>query len=159
MKKNSVTGLGLAVALILALGPVFGDGTPSPTEDHAKKIKEIEEMLTLSGGLDGQRKLIPVMIEQMRGSLPNVPQKFWDNFEKETLASLPELNQQLFAIYDQHFTQSEIEAYITFYKTPAGQKYARETPAVTQEAYTAGTAWGKGIAEKVDVELKKAGYQ
>jgi len=31
-------------------------------------------------------------------------------------------------LYDKYFTQSEINDYITFYKSPSGQKFLKATP-------------------------------
>ena len=40
------------------------------------------------------------------------------------------LNEDMVAIYDKYFTESEIKVYIAFYKSPSGQKFVNVTPAM-----------------------------
>ena len=40
------------------------------------------------------------------------------------------LNEDMVAIYDKYFTESEIKDYIAFYKSPSGQKFVNVTPAM-----------------------------
>ncbi len=40
------------------------------------------------------------------------------------------LNEDMVAIYDTYFTESEIKDYIAFYKSPSGQKFVNVTPAM-----------------------------
>ena len=159
MKTDKHSFFGFILGVFWLAGVSFGQAVPTPAEDHAKKMKEIEQMVTLSGVLENQKQLIPMMIATFRKGFPNAPQAFWSKFEQEMMGDLPNLNQKLFAIYDQHFTQSEIETYISFYQTPAGQKLAKELPLVTQEGYKVGSQWGMTLGEKVEEELKKEGYE
>lgn len=40
------------------------------------------------------------------------------------------INEDMVLIYDKYFTQTEIDDFIRFYKTPAGQKFIKMTPAI-----------------------------
>ena len=40
------------------------------------------------------------------------------------------MNEDMVAIYDKYFTDSEIKDYIAFYKSPSGQKFVNVTPAL-----------------------------
>jgi hypothetical protein len=56
-------------------------------------------------------------------------------------------------IYQHHFAKSDIDALITFYSSPAGQKFLHEMPAVTSETMR---AVYPRIQAEVDAALKRA---
>ncbi|MEZ0540629.1 DUF2059 domain-containing protein [Fibrella arboris] len=43
------------------------------------------------------------------------------------------LNEDMVEVYDQHFTAQEIDAFCTFYQTPAGRKLIDSTPAISKD--------------------------
>lgn len=47
--------------------------------------------------------------------------------------TLKMINEDMVEIYDRYFTATEIEAFCTFYQSPAGKKLIDRTPAVSQE--------------------------
>jgi len=49
--------------------------------------------------------------------------------------------------YAARFTGPELQSIIDFYKSPAGQKFASQTPAVLQESYQISAKWGARIGD------------
>lgn len=43
------------------------------------------------------------------------------------------LNEDMYALYDKHFTQEEIKYLIQFYESPTGKKFIEKTPQITKE--------------------------
>lgn len=156
MKKSLLASV---VAAVLLLVSVKAYSDTKAAENHDLKIKEIKQLLEMMGTENTQRQMLKLMIDSFKKDMTSVPTKFWDSFATKMNNDLPALNQKIAAIYDQHFTQADIEALIQFYKTPSGQKYLQELPKVTRESYVVGSEWGKGIGEEVEAELKKAGYE
>jgi hypothetical protein len=46
------------------------------------------------------------------------------------------LNEDMVDVYDQYFTDEEIEAFCVFYQTPAGKKMIDNTPAIAKDVMT-----------------------
>jgi hypothetical protein len=59
-------------------------------------------------------------------------------------------------VYAARFTAPELQSIIDFYKTPAGEKLATETPASLQESYQISAKWGARIAEDMRDAIGKA---
>jgi len=47
--------------------------------------------------------------------------------------SIRMLNEDMYALYDKHFTQEEIKYLIQFYESPTGKKFIKKTPQITKE--------------------------
>jgi hypothetical protein len=147
------------VAAALFFGGMRVYSQAQVTEDHGKKIQEIQQLLNTMGTQAIQRQMMDMMFAGFRKDMPSVPKAFWDKAQVKMTAQLPELSQKLVVIYDEHFSEADIAGLISFYQTPVGKKYLQELPKVTQESYIAGSEWGKAIGEAVDQDLKKAGYE
>ncbi|MEZ0485997.1 DUF2059 domain-containing protein [Fibrella aquatica] len=46
------------------------------------------------------------------------------------------INEDMVEVYDRYFTAAEIEAFCTFYQSPAGKKLIDKTPTISQEIMT-----------------------
>lgn len=56
---------------------------------------------------------------------------FQENFKEHF--STEEMSEELVRLYDKHFTAEEIRGLLKFYGSPVGQKFAAETPKMTEE--------------------------
>ncbi len=74
-----------------------------------------------------------------------------------TEISLDDLIKDLVPVYQRHLTRSDMNALITFYSSPAGQKILREQPAMIKESMqVAGTNQQKRMEEllaKLEVRM------
>ena len=62
-------------------------------------------------------------------------------------------------IYSNHFTESELNELIKFYKTPLGQKTLKEFPAIMQEAAMAGQEEANNHSDELKTMLIEAMHQ
>ena len=46
------------------------------------------------------------------------------------------INEDMVVIYDKYFSQAEVDDFIRFYKTPAGQKFIKMTPTIQTDLMT-----------------------
>jgi hypothetical protein len=145
----------LLLALALLASPAFAEETaaPAPAAAVTQKQQDIRRLLDLLG----TEKLAQVMTDQMMASMravaKGVPDEFWDELRKElTPGSLTEL---LVPVYDQRFSEAEIQQLIAMLQTPIGQKYISELPAVQQDAMAAGQEWGRAAAERAMARMRK----
>jgi hypothetical protein len=58
-------------------------------------------------------------------------------------------------IYDKHLSEQDIKSVIAFYETPAGKRFVKVLPQLTQESMVAGQKWGMALAQKVVDRLQK----
>jgi hypothetical protein len=90
------------------------------------------------------------MIHQQVTQTPNLPPDFEAKeqvFVDQVWKNLPleDILQAMMPAYQHHFTKSDIDSFVAFYSSPAGQKLTKELPAVTAEAMQA----SQGIIEKM----------
>src|SRR5579863_7575858 len=62
-----------------------------------------------------------------------------------------DLIQAMIPVYQKHFTKGDIDAFVAFYSTPAGQKLLKEMPPITQESMQA----SMGVAQKMVANMQQ----
>jgi hypothetical protein len=62
-----------------------------------------------------------------------------------------DLLQAMVPVYQKHFTKGDIDALVTFYSSPAGQKLIKELPAITAESMQA----SMGVAQKLVANMQQ----
>ena len=60
-------------------------------------------------------------------------------------------------IYQRHFSASDIEGLLKFYRSPLGRKVVTEMPATMAEGMKLGQEWGRERAQAMLAELQKSG--
>jgi uncharacterized protein len=135
--------------LTISLTAISQSSTPA-THEHVK------EFLDATGSAKAGIQMMNTMLSSFKTQMPDVPAEFWDQFAKEM--NPDDLTELVIPIYMKYFSDEDILQLIQFYKSPIGIKMKDTLPMITQESYTAGTEWGKKMAEKVIAELKEKGY-
>lgn len=138
--------------LVIASSPLIAGSTKKATKEQ-----DIRRLLTLTGSGQLGVQVIQQMFASFKRSMPEVPEKFWDEFMKEVDAD--EMIELVVPIYDKYLTHDEIKIIITFYETPVGKKMIALLPQIMQESMAAGQQWGKEIGERVIKKLKADGYK
>jgi hypothetical protein len=82
--------------------------------------------------------MIPAMVNQMQSQLKDSTAKARSmEVTKIVMESvkemMPKMLDEMTACYDKYFTEQEIKDFITFYKTPAGQKYISVMPEMMKD--------------------------
>jgi hypothetical protein len=57
--------------------------------------------------------------------------------------------------YALHFSDSDLDALIAFYKSDVGQKYLKERPAIVREQVLLGKAWGEKVVSELSSEIQQ----
>jgi hypothetical protein len=90
--------------------------------DQAYKNK-VKQMMQSSGGIEAYDAAISQLFTMYKQQSPEVPEKFWNEFEKEfSSTSMDELVSLLAPVYYRHLTAQDLDKIIAFYATPAGKK-------------------------------------
>jgi uncharacterized protein len=139
----------LIIILSFIAVPVFSQ---SPA-----KTQKIKKFMDAIGYTNLVKQSMESMFELYEKNYPKVDSAFWNEFRKEMAAD--DLTNLIIPIYDKYFTESDLDALIVFYSTPAGIKIRDATPLITKEAMAAGAEWGKSIGEKVVKKLVEKGYE
>ena len=121
-----------------------------PTKEQLAKLFEVMHVREQVGAV---MRVFPVMIEQQLrqqekeitesqpGSATMTPEqqaaldKVTDRYIEKAVSLYPadEMLDDMAAIYKRHFTREDVDAYIAFYSTPAGQHLLQITPVVMKE--------------------------
>ncbi len=150
--RTVVAAIGVICVLVLA-GVARADssaGQARPPE--TQKQKDIRKLLKITGSAELGTQVMTQMIGNMKRAMPQVPDKFWNDFMKEVHTD--ELIDMIVPVYDRNLTQQDVTELIKFYETPTGRKFVSVLPKTTQESRGPGESWGRQLAMKVMVKLQ-----
>ena len=161
----------LAVAAMLAVGslswlPDSGSAQQAPS---AQEIATARELLTLKRGDVVFKPIITGVVETVKNFfLPTNPQLSRElnevalQLRREYEIKQPELLNEVAKVYAEKFSEQELKALITFYKSPLGQKMVAEEPVIIDESMRRVQTWGDALSSKVmdrfREEMKKKGH-
>ena len=120
--------------------PVFM--TTSFSQTKQESIKELFKVMQQDSMMDKMfSSMIPSMMNQMKSQFPikdslmNVRSNEMMKSTMQTVKDITKkmLDEDMVGIYDKYFTQSEINDYIAFYKSPSGQKFIKVTPDISKD--------------------------
>ena len=143
------------VALLLCFCPfVFAQQAPKATAAQTSKEAKIRELIRLTGSADLAFNAMKTQVATIKKMLP-LPAKAQDDFADQFFAAadINEFIDLFVPIYDKHFTESDLDGMLAFYRTPVGQKLIKELPAVAAESQQAGASRGRQIGEKVGAQI------
>ncbi|MFB6351962.1 MAG: DUF2059 domain-containing protein [Bradymonadaceae bacterium] len=168
--------LSIAVVVFSWLGlaapvPLSAESNPEPDEtaesesasaensdsETSAKREDIRRLLKITGTPKLGLRIARRIIENMKRSYPDVPDKFWAEFEDEL--SEDAFISIIVPIYEKQFTHEDVKKLIEFYKTDVGQKYVEKLPTLTEKSMQAGRNWGRKLGQKIVDKLQANGYQ
>ena len=131
--------------LILAL---YSNATAQEEDSYSQTLKE---MFKLSGSEEAYSSAVKQMIVMMKGQKAyNLDEATWTTIEDELLkTSISDLTEMLVPVYKKYLSEDDLKELIAFYKTPVGEKYAKSSPFITQEAMQVGQQWGMKIGQEI----------
>jgi uncharacterized protein len=161
MKTNFILSTCL-IALSICAG---AQTTVSVAPDAASK-EDVQKLFDVMASREQTRQMMQQLFaqmqsmnrEQLKKRRPNISQEDLARMERQSedlLKNFPldDMLNDMIPVYQRHFTKSEIDALITFYSSPPGQKFLHEMPAVTAETMQ---AVYPRIQAQVDAALKRA---
>ena len=154
----------LPCLLALTIGAA-GQAAVPPAPDQASK-EDIRKLFDVMASREQMSKVMEQVFAQMRTMErqqlkqrhPEITQEEVARFDRESqdlIKNFPldEMLNDMVPIYQRHFTKADIDALTTFYSSPTGQKFLRETPAVAAE--TLQSVYPR-IQAAVDAAMKRA---
>lgn len=143
------TGMGLALLLATGAGTAMA-ATPKPPSEA--QVRELMNMFGVSRMLGQMNAQMAAMMQQQ---MPCVPASYWQGFIDAK--GVQELTARMVPIYQKHFTATDIDGLLKFYRSPLGRKVVTEMPATMAEGMRLGQEWGRDRAQTMLVELQKSG--
>ena len=137
------------------------------------KSDDIEKLLKISGAFDAMQSLMGDLGAQIASNLsrskPDIPNRVLEKVENEINNTVQQevrknggLTLRLIRIYHKYYTHNEIKEIIAFYKTPLGDKLAKNTIRITEESTLIGTSWAEKIQpviiDRMLTVLQSEGY-
>ncbi len=114
--------------------------------------ESVLELMEITGAAKIGKMFTDQLKPMFRQAAKNVPDAEFDALFSEM--NPEEILELTIPVYQKHFTESDVQALLKFYRTPVGQKFVRLTPTVTKEAMAIGEKWGRQKAVEVLKKLK-----
>lgn len=147
MRPKSLLLLSLLSFVVFAF-PASGAG---PADAKGTKEQKIRTLIALTGGEELARQMLDDMLAQLAKD-PDAPAGMAEKFR--SLAAKQDLVSQYVPIYSAHLQDAELDAAITFFSSPAGQRFAKAQPGIVRDSMAAGSKWGADLAERAMKELR-----
>jgi hypothetical protein len=94
---------------------------------------------------------------QVAAAPTQLPPLFLERFKTAVNGALPELLEDLAQLYARTYSRAEMESYITFFRSPAGQSFTAKQAAIGTESATIGQRWGGALAMRVMSDMIQKG--
>ena len=146
------TQLLLAIFVLSLALPALAQTAPAtaPAADPAK-LADIRQLIKATGLADLGPNMLEAFVQTQKPLHPELSPDDWTKFQKSI--DTTEFSDLLIPMYDRHFTPAEIKDLLTFWKSPTGQKAAREQLAMSREANRFGATWWQRLTEQFQKQL------
>ena len=165
-----------AMLMVVGSAAVMGQTQSSPADTVATK-EEVVKFLDLTHARSQVVQMLDGMAKQARMGAEQGFRRKVPDATPEQIRHVDELSDAIFAdlspdevidaivpIYQRHFSKSDLDAIVTFYSSPAGQRVLKEMPAILSESIEAGGKIGRDkmesanrkIEEQIDAMVREA---
>ena len=156
----------LLCACLLALSMCAGAQTTVSIAPDAASKEDVKKLFDVMASREQMDKMMRQVFTQMQNLNREEMKKRRPDITEAELARLDRESEDviknfpldamlgdMIPVYQRHFTKSDIDALVTFYSSPPGQKFLHEMPAVTSETMR---AVYPRIQAEVEAALKRA---
>ncbi|MEA4839547.1 MAG: DUF2059 domain-containing protein [Bacteroidales bacterium] len=113
----------------------------SYSQTKQESIKELFHSMQQDSIMDKMfNSMVPSIMNQMQSQMPidstaKVHSNEMMNSIMQTAKEISKklIDEDMVVLYDKYFTQNEIKDFITFYKSPSGQKFIKVTPDIQKD--------------------------
>jgi len=140
----------LELILSVVLATSAGWAQQASSNEAPATKEDVQRLFAVMNNRDQTRRMMEQLLAQMKAMHREGTKKTQPDISEEELSRndreedqlikdfpIDEMLNDMIPVYQRHFTKSDIDALITFYSSPAGQKFLREMPAVTVETMQA----------------------
>ncbi len=110
----------------------------SYSQTKQESIKNLFHVMQLDSIMDKTfSSMIPAMMSQMKSEDPLVNERsnemMTTTMQTVKVMVKKMMDEDMLTVYDKYFSQNEINDYISFYKSPSGQKFIKATPDISKD--------------------------
>ena len=129
---------------------------PATKEDIMRYMDAMHTRDTMVNLLSVMSKQMTTMVHSQVSQDPSLPpdaEMRVDKMMNDAMKNVPidDLLNAMIPVYQKHYTKGDIDAFVAFYSSPAGQKMLKELPAITAESMQA----SMGIAQKMMANMQQ----
>ena len=134
--------------------------TPARADDAAR-LRIAREIVATTHTAEKVRQMMPTFMQQMRpllersGGDPKAVDAFMGGMEKRFDAQVDGFVDLAAQVYAREFSDDDLQALLTFYRTPAGQHLLDKQVLITQGMAAVGGRWGEMVAKQVLEDFAK----
>jgi hypothetical protein len=166
MHMRSLSRIAAMVAVACAC---FGPPAAHAQQPSAAAIAVARDVIVTKGATGMVDPLVHGVIESIKNSFvptnPNLTRELNEAaavLHKEFDGKRSEVLDQMARAYAAHFTEQELKDLLVFYKTPLGQKFAKEEPAAIEDGVRRAQQWSEPFSDSVMTrmrgEMQKKGH-
>jgi uncharacterized protein len=138
-----------------------GADAPASKEDIQRYLDTMHSRDMMKNMLDSMTKTMHQMVHQQVEKEPGLGADFETRMNKATddmVKNFPidELLEAMEPVYEKHLTKGDVDALVTFYSTPTGQKILKEMPAISSEAMQASSGIVQKLVAKITQRVQDA---
>lgn len=156
MKLPPVTLLGLALVAFPASVLPAQEPAPAAPVDSVR-LGLARTLLEVTEADQAFYRGVELTLPGQRAANPRIPEVFWTEFMQRIRDGLPGFTARVAPIYAARLTDDDLRAIIAFYRTPAGQHFAREQVELARGLMEEGQKWGAEVAAQVAADLAERG--
>jgi len=154
----------------LLLGLVLGAGLAYGAAGDTSKRAKIESLLEITQVEPGIERIVPLFVDQafdhLRQRHPEVSKEVLIIIRDEVMAvaldMAPAMIDDFVPLYEETFTETEIDAMLAFYETEAGRSIVRKSVSVSEAGMVIAQDWGRQVAtialDRIFVRLREQGF-
>jgi uncharacterized protein len=166
----TIDWLARCAAILMLAGACLGTSVRAQQAEPSKAaIALAHDVLVAKGATATFDPVVGGVIETVKNSLlptnPSLSRELTEvagQLHREYDSKRGEIIDQVATAYAAHFSEQELKDMLLFYKTPLGQKIAREEPAAIQEGFQRASDWSHAFADtvmnRVRSEMQKKGH-
>ena len=152
--------------LAICLGTVLA-GPAVAQDSKMEKAREIFSVMQADTIMDQMLEAVfGQMGAMMQQSHPELPQEALGIVREEIAVSLrkalPDLVEQMAGVYEQVFTEEELDGMLDFYRSPVGQSLLAKMPQVMTQSMQFSQTWAIGVfqdlPQRIEQRLRAEGY-
>ncbi len=126
-----------------------------PSASGQDKQGSVDELIELSGTLQGVRQVVTQMVDYQRTGNHNLPGYFWDSLTQEAQRkATQQLTPAIRSAYQEVYTEREIANLVTLYRSEAGQLMLSKQPVIAEKLQLPLTQWSRDIEQYIIEQLK-----
>jgi len=152
MKKNFSI---LLVSLMILFSMTVKTLNAQPVSKEKKDT--IIRLMQLTNSTKLANEVKQRVIVALKQSFPDAPPDYWRELNKRI--DVQELLGSFIPIYARNLSLNDLKQLVTFYQTPAGQRYLAVREKMVAASVEKGKKWAMGWIVQVFKELKAKGYK